>query len=280
MQQRLTLALHQLGLDAAQRAWLAGLQDRRPPALDPLAQSDAEDDLSAWLEARGVEDGWRMAPTLVGAGLSLRELETLPGGLAPAALSTLLAYLEATLAATALAGEVEVSAQRISTLVKAVKDYSYMDQAPLQQVDLHEGLENTLSILGHKLRGGIVVKRAYDRTLPRVCAYGSELNQVWTNIIDNAVDAMDGRGTLTISTARDGDSATVRIADSGPGMPPEVQARIFEPFYTTKGVGQGTGLGLDISFRVVVNRHHGDIGVESRPGGTRFTVRLPLTQPS
>jgi len=181
-----------------------------------------------------------------------------------------------TVAGLSLIDQVERSATRIAELVAAVKSYSYMDQGALQDVDLHEGLESTLTMLGHKLRAGVTIARAYDRALPRVCAYGSDLNQVWTNLIDNAVDAMDGTGALRIVTRRDGDDAVVEIGDNGRGIPPELQPRIFEPFFTTKDVGQGSGLGLDIAYRIVVAQHHGDITVRSARGDTVFTVRLPI----
>ena len=162
-----------------------------------------------------------------------------------------------------LVGEIRNSAGRISELVGAMKDYSHLDKGPFEEVDIHDGLDSTLVILAHKLKKGVKVVRDYDRTLPKICARGGELNQVWTNIIDNAVDAMGGEGTLTIRTSRDRDCVLVEIGDTGPGIPPELQRRIFEPFFTTKDVGQGTGLGLDISYRIVVRRHHGDIRVES-----------------
>ena len=171
--------------------------------------------------------------------------------------------------------EIEEATRRISTLVSAAKNYSHMDRAGHEWVDVHEGLKSTLTILTHRLRGITVVKEL-DRTLPKILAYPGELNQVWTNIIDNAASAMDGSGTLTVRTSRDGDHVLVEICDTGPGIPPELQKRIFEPFFTTKGVGEGTGLGLDISWKIVVNRHGGDLRVESRPGDTHFQVRLPI----
>ena len=169
------------------------------------------------------------------------------------------------------------SAAHISDMVKALKSYAYMDQAPQQEVDIHDGIEDTLTIMRHRLTQAIAVRREYDRSLPRLQVYGSELNQVWTNIIDNAVDAMEGCGDLVISTRREGDYAVVEITDSGPGIPPEIQSRLFEPFFTTKPVGQGTGLGLDIAYRIVVNRHGGTILVNSQPRATTFQVRLPLS---
>jgi signal transduction histidine kinase len=166
---------------------------------------------------------------------------------------------------------------RISELVGAMKEYSYRDQAAFQEIDLHKGLENTLKIFSPKLKN-IEIVREYDRTLPHICAYAGELNQVWTNLIDNAIDAMNGQGRLTIRTAPDAEGVLVEIGDTGAGIPPEVKSHIFEPFFTTKAVGQGTGLGLDISYRIIKNRHHGSIRVDSVPGNTRFQVRLPLKQ--
>jgi signal transduction histidine kinase len=171
--------------------------------------------------------------------------------------------------------EIDDSVTRISTLVGAAKQYSQMDRAPYQTVDLHELLESTLVMLASKTKGLEVVKE-FDRTLPEVPAYAAELNQVWTNIIDNAVGAMAGSGTLTIRTWRDRDNAVVEIGDTGPGVPDDIRDRIFEPFFTTKAIGEGTGLGLDISWRIVVNKHHGDLRVTSVPGDTRFQVVLPL----
>jgi signal transduction histidine kinase len=180
----------------------------------------------------------------------------------------------------ALLGEITDSVTRISGLVASARQYSQLDRAPYQVVDVHELLDSTLVMLGDKLGPGITVVRHYDRSLPRIPCYPAELNQVWTNLIDNAVAAMSGTGTLSITTAADLDKVLIEFADTGPGVPPELQERIFEPFFTTKPVGQGTGLGLDISWRIVVTRHHGDLRVESEPGNTRFQVRLPLTAPA
>jgi signal transduction histidine kinase len=160
--------------------------------------------------------------------------------------------------------------------VQAIKDYSFMDRAPLQEVDVHQGLESTLTILSHKLKQGIVVNRDYDANLPRINAYGGALNQVWTNLIDNAIDAMQGQGKIWVRTWREHDHISVEIADNGPGIPSEIQPRIFEPFFTTKGVGQGTGLGLDMTYRIIVGKHNGNISFTSTPGDTRFQVRLPI----
>ena len=160
--------------------------------------------------------------------------------------------------------------------MKALKSYSYEGQAPMQEVDLHDGIEDTLTILKHKLKGSITVVRDYDRTLPKLLVYGSELNQVWTNLIDNAADALNGSGTITIRTRREGDHAIVEVDDDGPGIPPEIQPRVFDPFFTTKDQGKGSGLGLDIAYRSVVNRHRGHIRLTSKPGDTRFEVMLPI----
>jgi signal transduction histidine kinase len=178
-----------------------------------------------------------------------------------------------------LMNEIADSVTRISALVDASKQYSQLDRAPYQVVDVHELLDSTLAMLAGKVGDGVTVVKDYGAGLPRIPAYPSELNQVWTNLIDNAVAAMDGHGTLTVRTAMDGDRLLVEFADTGPGIPDDIKARIFEPFFTTKPVGQGTGLGLDISWRIVVNRHHGDLRAESVPGNTRLQVRLPLTAP-
>jgi signal transduction histidine kinase len=186
-----------------------------------------------------------------------------------------IAWLNYTLETELLMNEIEDSTNRISTLVSAAKQYSQMDRAPHQVLDVHELLDSTLVMLSRKI-GDVHVVKDYDRSLPDIPVYGAELNQVWTNIIDNALQAMEGSGTLTIRTSRVDDMLQVEIGDTGPGIPAEIVGRIFEPFFTTKPVGEGTGLGLDISWRIVVNKHHGDLSVESKPGDTRFRVRLPL----
>ena len=186
-------------------------------------------------------------------------------------------WLNYTVETELLLNEIEDSTKRVSHLVTAAKQYSQLDRAPYQVVDVHELLKSTLMMLHGKLGDGITVVKDFDRSLPPIPGYPAELNQVWTNLIDNAVSAMDGHGTLTVRTARDDDRVLVEIADTGPGIPKDIQSRIFEPFFTTKPVGEGTGLGLDISYRIVVNRHHGDLRVESEPGNTRFQVRLPIT---
>jgi signal transduction histidine kinase len=247
--------------------------------LSPLARSDRADTVAAWLDARGVADAWDVAPALVDAGLDVPWLEGLAARVPPGAVGAAIGWLAAATTVNQLTDLVERSSARISELVHAVKEYSYMDQAPKQEIDIHDGLENTLIMLGYKLKHGVTVVRDYDCTIPRFCAYGGELNQVWTNLIDNAVDAMGGQGELRVRTARDNGHVLVEIGDSGAGIPPDVQPRIFEPFFTTKDVGAGTGLGLEVVWRIVVNHHHGDIRVESVPGDTRFQIRLPLELP-
>ena len=245
---------------------------------DPLAQSDREELITAWLELRRVPDAWKIAPAIVDAGVDVSKLECLAGQVGDQVLSDALIRIASLLTIAKLIDEIDISTKRISYLVQAIKEYSYMDQAAMKEVDLHQGLENTLTILNHKLKGGIAVVREYDESLPRICAYGGELNQIWTNLMANAIEAMHGKGELRVRTARELDRLLVEIGDNGPGIPREVLPHIFEPFFTTKGVGEGTGLGLDTVCRIIRN-HHGEIRVTSHPGDTRFQVFLPLTQP-
>ncbi len=247
-----------------------------PVEVDALEQSEREDELSAWLDDHGIVDSWNLAPTFVKAGLDVQQLDEFASQIKPASPADALTWLEATLTATELLDEIDHSTTRISELVQAMKEYSYMDQARQQEVDIHTGLESTLKIMHHKLKHDIVVVREYDYSLPHIMVYGSELNQVWTNIIDNAIDALDAHGRIGIRTWREGNFIQVEISDNGPGIPLAIQSRIFEPFFTTKGVGKGTGLGLDIAHRIVVDNHHGDITVTSMPGDTRFQVCLPI----
>jgi signal transduction histidine kinase len=251
-----------------------------PDALSPLERSDREEAMAAWLEENGMNNPWEMAPGLVNAGLTRECLTSLSGKLPPESLFAALTWLEADLTTSQLAQELESAACRISDLVLAMKQYSYMDQAKFQEIDIHVGLESTLKIFGHRMRNGIEVRRDYDRSLPKISAWAGELNQVWTNLIGNAIDAMEGRGVLTVGTRRDGENALVTIGDSGPGIAPEIRRHLFEPFITNKPAGQGTGLGLETVRRIVVNRHHGRIAVESKPGDTRFEVTLPIEQRS
>ncbi len=246
-----------------------------PVVLDTLTRSDRESELQTWLEDRGVDDAWEIAPALVGFGWNLQAIQTLDKTFAPEQLVTLACWLSAGSQVYGLIGEIAMSAERISEIVKAVKSYSYLDQAPIQQVNVHQGLENTLIILHHKLKQNIHVTRDYAPDLPLIEAYGSELNQVWTNIIDNSIDAMNGEGELTLRTRREDGHVIVEIGDNGPGIPPDIQSRIFEPFFTTKPPGVGTGLGLHITYNII-QKHHGQIQVTSRPGATVFQVTLPV----
>ncbi|MGH9211225.1 MAG: sensor histidine kinase [Acidimicrobiales bacterium] len=251
------------------------------PHLSPLETSDREEEIGDWLDDHGVEAGWDIAPTLVASGLDLGWVERLAEVMPPTQLGTALIYPVRALESYGLLDEIGEAAGRISSLLGAAKQYTQMDRAPLQTFDVHEGLDATLTMLGHKLGDEIAVVRDYDRSIPKISAYPGELNQVWTNLIDNAVAAMEGHGTLTVRTAHDrGDHLVVEIRDTGPGIPDEVRSRVFEPFFTTKPVGKGTGLGLDIAWRIVVGRHRGDINVESVPGDTRFEVVLPLDEPT
>ncbi|MGW6449831.1 ATP-binding protein [Lentzea sp. NPDC055074] len=251
----------------------------KAPKLSPLEASDAEDEVADWLDDHGITGGWDVAPVLVAAGLDVEWLETSLVPCPAAVTGSAVHWLRYTVETEMLMNEIEDATTRVSTLVGAAKQYSQMDRAPYQVVDVHELLDSTLVMFGGKLSDVRVVKD-YDRALPTIPAYAGELNQVWTNMIDNALSAMGGSGTLTMRTFAQDRQVVVEIGDTGPGIPAEVQGRIFEPFFTTKPVGEGTGLGLEISWRIVVNKHHGAIRVESRPGDTRFQVVLPLEAPT
>ncbi|HMF79553.1 MAG TPA: ATP-binding protein [Bryobacteraceae bacterium] len=244
-------------------------------ALDTMERGDREEQLMTWLEKRGVDIAWKLAPGLVDAGVTEQMLEQALPKIPKTVLADALTRLTASVTMTRLVAEIQHSMGRISDLLRAIKEYSYMDQMPDQDIDVHDGLENTLTMLGYRLKGGIEVLRDYDRSIPKIPARGSELNQVWTNLISNAIDAMKGRGKLKIRTALQSDRVLVEIVDTGSGIPAEVHDRIFEPFFTTKGVSEGTGLGLDIAYRIICN-HNGDIKFDSKPGKTRFCIWLPL----
>jgi signal transduction histidine kinase len=266
------------GISATQFEALDALRREIEPVSadpDPLVRADREQALSSWLTRRGVERAWTIAPPLAAAGVDVAWCERAADVLEPSALGPGLEWVAGTLSVASLLAEVKESARRISELVAAVRSYTQMDRASVQLADLRDGLDSTLMILGHKLRG-VTVVREYGMDVPRVEAFPGELNQVWTNLIDNAVDAMDGGGTLRLSTRLEDDTVVVEIGDTGPGMVPEVANRAFEAFYTTKDVGRGTGLGLDIARRIVVERHDGEITIDSHPGGTVLRVRLPL----
>ncbi|MDX2153080.1 MAG: ATP-binding protein [Bryobacteraceae bacterium] len=247
-------------------------------SLGPLERSDREEAVTTWLEDHSVEQPWNLAPALVEMDWKADDLEDVAARFDRDDLACVFKRLAATVAVGRLAAEIENSVTRVSELVKSVKEYSYMDQSSEQEIDIHQGLESTLTMLSFRLRG-ITVKREFDRSLPKLVAHASALNQVWTNLIDNAVQAMSGKGTLTIRTCAEPGAIVVEVADSGPGIPPDIQARIFEPFFTTKGVGEGTGLGLD-TVRRIAALHGGEVTFTSKPGDTRFRVRLPLRKPT
>jgi signal transduction histidine kinase len=243
---------------------------------DTLARSDREHELETWLGDRGIENSWEFAPVLVSMGTDTSELRTLAEEFSDGQFPAVITWLSCSYTIYSLLEEIGQGAGRISEIVKALKTYSYMDQAPIQSVDVHEGLDNTLVMLRSKLREGITVRREYAEDLPKIQAYGSELNQVWTNIIDNAVDAMNGQGEIVLRTRQADGWVTIEIEDNGPGIPDEVQSNIFDPFFTTKSPGEGTGLGLNISHNIIVQKHGGEISVRSAPGKTCFEVRLPI----
>jgi signal transduction histidine kinase len=252
----------------------------KAPTLSPLEASDREDALSDWLDDHDIQEGWRIAPTFVQAGLDVDWLDQVAAAVDEDLLPNAIGWLNYTVETELLMDEINDSTARISHLVDAAKQYSQLDRAPYQVVDVHELLDSTLLMLSGKIGERIKVVKDYDRTLPKIPAYPAELNQVWTNLIDNAVAAVNGvggDGTLTVRTALERDQLLVEFRDTGPGVPREIRDRIFDPFFTTKPVGEGTGLGLDISWRIVVNKHHGTLQVESEPGDTRFQVLLPLT---
>jgi signal transduction histidine kinase len=279
------LKLDKGGLPQDARVFLARLecdwaaQAGPQTALDTLERSDREDEISTWLQQHQIEAAWDLATALVDLGCTKHTLEEVARNVPSQFLNNVLVRLTAAFTISRLADEIENSTGRISELVRSIKEYSYMDQMPEQKVDIHQGLENTLVMLRHQLKNGIEIVREYDRSLPEVYARGSELNQIWTNLVVNAADAMNGEGKLVIRTLRDGNCARVEVIDNGPGIPDNMKNRIFEPFFTTKPVGEGTGLGLDTVSRIVRN-HRGDVSFESKPGETRFIVRIPFDPPN
>src|SRR3954470_11055330 len=275
-------ASHELGkrdLTSAQKAEIekleASLTQANIPHLDPLAVSDLEDQIDSLLRSHGQNDLWQLAADLARRNVSPQALEQVFAMLDPDTARAALVRISTSLEISGLLQEIESSSSRISDLVRAIKEYTFMDQAPLQNVDVVKTLENTLTILNHKLKHGVTVKRDYRGNSLFVNSFGSELSQVWTNLIDNAIDAMSGKGELRVRAYEDDNSVVVEIADNGPGISPEVLPHIFEPFFTTKGVGEGTGLGLDTVKRIV-RKHRGNIQVRSKPGDTCFQVWLPV----
>jgi signal transduction histidine kinase len=278
---RINKALDEASLSFEERSLLASLEDKlvdqlaSAPPRDALEQSDLEEELASWLTRRNIPNASRLASGLVEAGVGCESLERLGAKFRGDVLSQVLARVVSSVGAERLTREIEASTGRISELVRAIKEYTYMDQAPEQEVDVHRGIESTLTMLKFRLKHGVQVTREFASDLPRIFAHGSELNQVWTNLIDNAIDAMGGKGEITIRTSRELDFVLVEIIDNGPGISDAAKPHIFEPFFTTKGVGEGTGMGLDTVYRIV-RAHRGDISVESKPGRTIFQVRLPL----
>ncbi len=277
-----SLELGKRDLTPAQKAEIEKLEasftqsDVVPP--DPLTQSDLEEQIDSLLRSHGQNDLWMLAAGLAKRNIKPEVVESLFSNLDPGTARAALVRISASVEIASLLHEIESSTSRISDLVGAIKEYTHMDQSPVQNVDVVKSLETTLTILNHKLKQGVVVKRDYQRIPLLVNSFGSELNQVWTNLIDNAIDAMHGKGELRVRTYRDDDCVVVEIGDNGPGIPEEVLPHIFEPFFTTKGVGEGTGLGLDTVQRIV-KKHRGNIQVNSKPGDTRFQVWLPLAGP-
>jgi signal transduction histidine kinase len=272
-------AIEGLALAGAQRETVARLvagalqMAARPALMDPLERSDREYELECWLEERGVADAWELAPRLVSLDFDAARLAELVDSFGRRDLPAIIGWLSASYNVYSLLNEIGEGSGRISAIVKALKSYSYLDQGPVQIVNVHEGLDNTVIMLRHKL-AGVTIRRDYAPDLPAIQAYGSELNQVWTNLIDNAADALAGKGQLTIRSWSEADDVVVEIEDNGPGIPPEAQSKLFDPFFTTKGPGKGTGLGLNISYNIVVEKHRGDISARSVPGCTVFQVRL------
>jgi signal transduction histidine kinase/predicted CoA-binding protein len=257
---------------------LSEIQDRarQPSDLNALTRSDLEMEVEDFLESQGVENPWEFAPSLVNLGQTTEKLSALTTCLSAEQLPPILNWMTANYNVYSLLYEVEQGSKQISSIVKALKHYAYLDQAPVQLIDVHEGVDNTLVLLRTKLKRGINVQREYHPDLPRIQAYGTELNQVWTNIIDNASDALEGKGNIIIRTRKESQWVVVEIEDDGPGIPHDSQSKVFDPFFTTKEPGKGTGLGLDISYNIVVQRHRGDLRLTSRPGRTCFEVWLPI----
>lgn len=282
--ERLTIELDGLDVAPAQREALKILRaeiddnSNHVQTLDAIARSDLESEIQDWLDARGIAEPWEVAPRLVALGFTREKLEQLDAQFDDKTLPLVIEWSAARGSGISVLREIADSAERMSNIVKAIKEYSYLDQAPLQEIDIHDGLENTLTILRHKWKQGITINRNYARNLPKIEAYASELNQVWTNVIDNAIDAMNGTGQLTLCTYGEPDHLCVEICDDGPGIPADIMPHLFDAFFTTKPVGKGTGLGLHISYNIIVLKHHGRLTVESKPGYTCFKVALPFTQ--
>jgi signal transduction histidine kinase len=252
-------------------------KSKQPAELNPLMRSDLENELELWFENKGINNSWELTSTLVNIGFSKDELSELADNFSGEQFPIIVASLGSNFTAHNLTEEIKQGTGRITQIVKALKSYTYLDQAPIQSVDVHEGLDNTLVIHRSQIKKGIRVVREYAKDIPRIQAYGSELNQVWTNIMDNAIVAMKGNGKIAIKTYKQDEWIVVELKDSGPGIPSEIQSKIFDPFFTTKPPGQGTGMGLNISHNIIVQKHKGEIKVKSKPGETCFQIKLPIT---
>lgn len=276
------ITIDRLNLTREQRLYIAECEEAALKTMDSvdstpetsIERGDREQALEDWMESHGVIEPWKLAPTLADAQIDTRKLDEIER-IVGEALNPVLVRINYSFVAGRMISEIEHGASRIFELVQAVKEYTYMDQAPEQEIDIHSGLESTLTILAYKLRKkSIHVERNFDRSIPKICAFGVELNQVWTNLIVNAIEAMQDGGKMKLTTCQDPFDVVVEVQDNGSGIAPDVQSRIFDPFFTTKGVGEGTGLGLDTAMRVI-KKHRGEIGVKSAPGETVFRVRIP-----
>jgi signal transduction histidine kinase len=247
--------------------------------LDPLTRSDLENEFELWFENKGIKNNWELTSILVNIGFSKDELADLAENFSSEQFHAVVSSLGSKFTTHNLTEEIRQGAGRITQIVNALKSYTYLGQAPIQSVDVHEGLDNTLVMLRSQLKKGITVEREYCNNLPSIQAYGSELNQVWTNILDNAINAMNGNGKITLKTYIQDDWLVIEIKDSGPGIPDEIQLKVFDPFFTTKPPGEGTGMGLNISHNIITQKHNGEIKVKSKPGETCFQIKLPLITP-
>jgi signal transduction histidine kinase len=276
--------ISRLGFDDQQWRILNNLAEKAlksaysPPEMDAITRSDMEAEIENWLDEHEIEDAWLIAPNIVNLQFSEGELVSLAEEFPAERLMCIIEWLDATYNVYSLLNELSQGSSRISAIVRSLKSYSYLDQAPLQSVDINMGLDDTLTILQNKLKDGINVKREYAQDLPEIMGQGSELNQVWTNLIDNAVDALAERedAQVVIRTRQESDWVVVEVEDNGPGIPEDIQAKVFDAFFTTKGPGNGTGLGLHISYNIIVQQHRGDMRVRSKPGETVFEVMLPI----
>jgi signal transduction histidine kinase len=282
--ERAQFTLGEAGLSSEQHALIAALEKeaaaraKKPASLDPVARNDLEQEVEDWLDHNDIPNPWEHASTLVTMGLCAAELQVLAESFTPALTPIVIDYFGTRFTAYSLLEEIGHGAGRIAEIVKALKGYSYMDQAPIQAVDVREGLNDTLVMLSSKMRDGIDVGLDLAEDLPSIQGFGSELNQVWTNLIDNAIGAMGGKGVLGLKAFQEGDWVVVEVTDNGPGIPDEARDKVFDPFFTTKAPGEGTGLGLNISHAIIVEKHRGQISVNSQPGATRFTVKLPIRE--